>query len=195
MPYDIFCSLRKFGLRQFLLQALLIVQVLSSGLAMYQTLGLLCNTDSPVVVVLSESMEPAFARGDILVLTNYAHEPYSTGDIVVYKIPGADYPIVHRVLEARDIQPRLGSLDEAHSPANFFGYIPAADQLLLTKGDNNPIDDIGLYNGPEYIQRKHIVGKVRGFLPYVGYISILLNDGPRLKYAVIGGLALLGLLE
>lgn len=50
-------------------------------------------------------MEPAFARGDILFLTNFAHESYRTGDILVYKIPGADIPIVHRVIEARDIMP------------------------------------------------------------------------------------------
>ena len=63
------------------------------------------------------------------------------------------------------------------------------DQLVLTKGDNNPVDDIGLYRGLKYLERKHVVGKVRGyvstpsvcgyylarisrFLPYVGYVTI-----------------------
>lgn len=50
-------------------------------------------------------MEPAFHRGDILFLTNWEHETYSTGDVVVYKIPGAAVPIVHRVLETHDILP------------------------------------------------------------------------------------------
>ena len=36
------------------------------------------------------------------------------------------------------------------------------DQLVLTKGDNNPVDDIGLYRGLKYLERKHVVGKVRG---------------------------------
>lgn len=36
------------------------------------------------------------------------------------------------------------------------------DQLLLTKGDNNDADDLGLYNGPRWMKRKNIVGKVRG---------------------------------
>lgn len=48
-------------------------------------------------------MEPAFYRGDLLFLTNPAHERYHTGDITVYKIPGADIPIVHRVLETHDM--------------------------------------------------------------------------------------------
>jgi signal peptidase len=51
----------------------------------------------------SGSMEPAFYRGDLLFLTNPASERYHTGDITVYKIPGADIPIVHRVMERRDV--------------------------------------------------------------------------------------------
>jgi signal peptidase I len=38
----------------------------------------------------------------------------------------------------------------------------AEEQLLLTKGDNNPVDDLELYNGLEWLERQHIVGKVRG---------------------------------
>lgn len=48
-------------------------------------------------------MEPAFYRGDLLFLTNPVSEKYKTGDITVYKIPGADIPIVHRVLETHDV--------------------------------------------------------------------------------------------
>ena len=54
-------------------------------------------------------MEPAFYRGDLLFLTNPASERYQTGDITVYKIPGADIPIVHRVLETHDVTPKAGS--------------------------------------------------------------------------------------
>jgi len=44
----------------------------------------------------------------------------------------------------------------------FMGQPPARDQLLLTKGDNNPVDDIDLYKGINWLERRHIVGKVRG---------------------------------
>lgn len=37
------------------------------------------------------------------------------------------------------------------------------NQLVLTKGDNNPVDDIALYRGLKYLERKHVVGKVRGY--------------------------------
>ncbi|KAJ8589854.1 hypothetical protein M405DRAFT_737946, partial [Rhizopogon salebrosus TDB-379] len=68
-------------------------------------------------------------------------------------------------------------------------------QLLLTKGDNNHVDDIELYQGLEWLDRRHIVGKVRGFLPYVGYVAIATNDFPQLKYAILGGLGLLALIQ
>lgn len=47
-------------------------------------------------------MEPAFYRGDILFLTNPAEVKYEVGDITVYKLPGADIPIVHRVIETHN---------------------------------------------------------------------------------------------
>jgi signal peptidase len=98
-------------------------------------------------------MEPAFYRGDLLFLTNPSHETYRTGDITVYKIPGADIPIVHRVLETHDFK-----------PANSESAAVVPKQLLLTKGDNNYVDDIDLYQGLDWLERKHIVGKVRGYV-------------------------------
>lgn len=103
-----------------LLQVLNFASVIASGLMIWKGLGLITNSESPIVVVLryfifldsdsvvkyrprSGSMEPAFYRGDLLFLTNPAHERYHTGDITVYKIPGADIPIVHRVLETHDV--------------------------------------------------------------------------------------------
>jgi hypothetical protein len=42
------------------------------------------------------------------------------------------------------------------------------DQLVLTKGDNNPVDDIALYRGLKYLERKHVVGKVKGYVSTLG---------------------------
>ncbi len=53
--------------------------------------------------ISSGSMEPAFYRGDILFLVNPPNTRYENGDITVYKIPGQDIPIVHRVLETHDV--------------------------------------------------------------------------------------------
>lgn len=54
--------------------------------------------ESPIVVVLTGSMEPAFFRGDLLFLTNRTDEPVRAGDITVFELEGRDIPIVHRCI-------------------------------------------------------------------------------------------------
>lgn len=138
----------------------------------WKGLGLICNTESPIVVVLSGSMEPAFYKGDLLFLTNPS-SPIEAGEIVVYKIKGRDIPIVHRVMRVH------------HDNAT-------DEQFILTKGDNNHEDDVGLYDqGQLWIKREDIIGRVKAFLPYVGEVTILLNSSPKVKAALLGGLALL----
>ncbi|KAG9099674.1 Signal peptidase complex catalytic subunit [Ceratobasidium sp. UAMH 11750] len=150
--------LHRQGIRSILLGALDMCLLATSALMTWKTLCLLTDVESPVVVVLSGSMQPAFYRGDILFLANTRQTPYEVGDIVVYNVPGQTIPIVHRIMETR----------------NFNASVPT-EQWLLTKGDNNFQDDRvgGLYGDLEWIERRHVVGKVRGFLPYVGYASIL----------------------
>ena len=52
----------------------------------------------PIMVVISESMAPAFHRGDILFLSNRRHE-ISVGDIPVVWFPGNPCPMVHRAIQ------------------------------------------------------------------------------------------------
>ncbi|BGP18077.1 hypothetical protein JCM10213_006532 [Rhodosporidiobolus nylandii] len=168
---DEIAQLRRLGVRHALTQALSFALVLSTALMMWKGLSVVCNTESPVVVVLSESMEPAIQRGDLLFLTMPRTAALKHGDITVYKVPGAPVPIVHRVIETHDER-------------------DGTDQWLLTKGDNNRADDVSLYNGMKHLRRSHIVGVVRAYVPWVGYGTILLNDHPNLKYvllAVLGG--------
>ncbi|KAJ7057114.1 signal peptidase complex catalytic subunit SEC11 [Mycena amicta] len=161
-------AFRRLGIRHVLFQALNFASVIASGLMIWKGLGLVTNSESPIVVVLSGSMEPAFYRGDLLFLTNPSSERYHNGDITVYKIPGADIPIVHRVLETHDAKSR--------------GQYSPLSQRLLTKGDNN--------------ERKHIVGKVRGsFYLAIWFLIFAQNDFPQLKYALLGGLGLLALIQ
>jgi len=123
-----------------------------------------------VVVVLSGSMEPAFQRGDILFLNNSV-EQVGVGDVVVFKIRDRDIPIVHRILKV-------------HEDAD--GKVE-----LLTKGDNNRVDDRGLYApGQLWLEREDILGKAVGTLRYVGMVTIALNDYPVLKYVLVGMMGL-----
>ncbi|RQM06254.1 hypothetical protein DH86_00001051 [Scytalidium sp. 3C] len=70
------------------------------------------------------------------------------------------------------------------------------DAKLLTKGDNNVENDVGLYErGREYIERKHIIGSVVGYIPFVGYVTILLSEHPWLKTVMLGIMGLMVVLQ
>ncbi|KAJ3246491.1 Signal peptidase complex catalytic subunit S11A [Chytriomyces hyalinus] len=171
---DFLGSFRHMSIRQILLQLLNLSLIASSALAMWKGLAVVTNSESPIVVVLSESMEPAFQRGDLLLLS-MLNTPIIAGDIVVYKIEGKEIPIVHRVLEVH------------HSNEDGRRY-------LLTKGDNNRDDDRVMYNtGQMWVTDKEVIGRVSGFVPYIGMVTIVINDYPRLKVLMLGVLALIAL--
>ncbi|CAD6565009.1 MAG: Signal peptidase complex catalytic subunit [Cyphobasidiales sp. Tagirdzhanova-0007] len=159
-------------------KALNFVSVVATALMLWKGLSLVTNTESPIVVVLSGSMEPAMRRGDLLFLALPPRRPLKAGDITVYNVPNADIPIVHRVIEVHDDLPE-------HIKANTTALVKSQsgvqDQWLMTKGDNNPQDDISLYRGLKFLRRSNIVGKVQGYLPYVGYVTIVMNDYPNLN--------------
>ena len=58
---------------------------------------LIANSPTPVVIVISESMSPAFYRGDLLFLSNW-QQSVRVGDIPVCWFPGNELPMVHRAV-------------------------------------------------------------------------------------------------
>ncbi|XP_055153655.1 signal peptidase complex catalytic subunit SEC11C isoform X4 [Symphalangus syndactylus] len=123
---DIFGDLKKMNKRQLYYQVLNFAMIVSSALMIWKGLIVLTGSESPIVVVLSGSMEPAFHRGDLLFLTNFREDPIRAGEIVVFKVEGRDIPIVHRVIKVHE-----------------------------------------------------------KFLPYVGMVTIIMNDYPKFKYALL----------
>ncbi|KAI8058214.1 Sec11-like 1, isoform CRA_e [Syncephalis plumigaleata] len=162
-------ALRQMSIRQLASQCLNFALIIASALMIWRGLSVYSNSESPIVVVLSGSMEPAFQRGDLLFLS-LSDEPIAVNDICVFKIEDREIPIVHRVLRVHNNR-------------------KTGEQYLLTKGDNNPVDDRGLYNpGQDWVRKKEVVGRVKGFLPYVGMATIIINDYPQLRYILFGGL-------
>ena len=51
---------------------------------------------------ISGSMRPGFDRGDLLILSLPQNDPIEVNDICVFKLPGRDVPIVHRVIKLHD---------------------------------------------------------------------------------------------
>ncbi|KAI4572833.1 hypothetical protein MJG53_012671 [Ovis ammon polii x Ovis aries] len=166
LSLDFLDDVRRMNKRQLYYQVLNFGMIVSSALMIWKGLMVITGSESPIVVVLSGSMEPAFHRGDLLFLTNRVEDPIRVGEIVVFRIEGREIPIVHRVLKI-------------HEKQN--GHIK-----FLTKGDNNAVDDRGLYKqGQHWLEKKDVVGRARGFVPYIGIVTILMNDYPKFKYAVL----------
>merc|ERR1712137_109755 len=142
--------LNAFGFtpRQMFGQVAAVGIVVASALIIWKTLCLFLFSESPIVVVLSESMSPGFERGDILLL-NMEPGPLKNGEIVVFNVDGRTIPIVHRILRTHDLSrvPKNYSQEVVRSPDN--GKLIDMDgnplQELLTKGDNNMRDDRSLY--------------------------------------------------
>lgn len=75
------------------------------------------GSSHPVMVVSSESMEPAFHRGDLILLWNQ-QEKINVGDIPVVWFPGRRLPMVHRAIK---VLTRLED-DRASIPRYFLLY-------------------------------------------------------------------------
>ncbi|KAF8779311.1 hypothetical protein HU200_002744 [Digitaria exilis] len=163
---------RAVEIRPVLAQTISLGMILASALIIWKGLIVLTGSESPLVVVLSESMEPGFQRGDILFL-HMNKDPIRAGEIVVYNVDGRDIPIVHRVIKVHE-------------------RYDTAEVDILTKGDNNPGDDRGLYaQGQLWLEQQHIMGRAIGYLPYAGWLTIAMTEKPIFKYVVIGVLGLL----
>ncbi len=113
------------------------------------------NTDDPLVVVVSGSMEPTFERGDVLILKNGSN--IEVGDVVTYRNPGEKIPIVHRV---RKIIKKENK------------------KYYVTWGDNNAIPDTYINeNGKKLpgVPKKAIENEAIFVVPKIGYFSLLIR--------------------
>ena len=113
-------------------------------------------------VVVSGSMEPAFYRGDIVLIEKAdffgIHEfdvkDIQKGDVVVYDAKWFDQPVIHRVIDIVGVN---------------------GTTMYLIKGDNNNSPD------PYYVTQDQIKSKVVTFgdnlvvIPKIGYLSLWLR--------------------
>lgn len=156
-------ALKRMSIRQKLIQFVNGGYAIVGTYMIWKLFSILLNNDSPIVVVLSESMSPGFERGDILWL---AKKRFEVGEMTVFQIRNKEIPCVHRCIKQ-------------------FG------ERYLTKGDNNLVDDVGLYpRGRPYLTSEDVKSVVVGYIPYFGQITLLINSFPEAKFII---LALVGL--
>ena len=127
----------------------------------YFILQISFNTESPIVVVVSGSMEPQIHKGDLLFVMGREPENIKNGtiidkdgDIIVFNAQGLwpsapIEPIVHRVIDK---------------------YQVGDTWYFRTKGDANSIPD----GAP--IPESRVIGVVVGGIPYIGWVKIFLTD-------------------
>ena len=125
----------------------------------YFILQISFNTESPIVVVVSGSMEPQIHEGDLLFVMGIDPEDIKNGtaedkdgDIIVFFAywHGAPVdPIVHRVINK---------------------YQNGGTWYFETKGDANSIPDQGVRSEDD------IIGVVVGGIPLIGWVKIFLTE-------------------
>jgi signal peptidase len=126
----------------------------------YFILQVALDTQTPMVVVVSGSMEPQINKGDLLFLRGMDAEDIKEqdsdheGDIIVYDARGLwegapEDPIVHRVVDK---------------------YREDGRWYFITKGDANAKVD------EEPVSASRVIGVVCGRVPYVGWVKIVMSD-------------------
>ncbi|KAJ5208913.1 Signal peptidase complex catalytic subunit [Penicillium thymicola] len=179
--------------RQSIAQVLNFALVLSTAFMLWKGLSVVSASSSPIVVVLSGSMEPAFQRGDLLFLWNRDTRA-EIGEVLVYNVRGKSIPIVHRVVRTF---PEVEGRVSAKKVKEITVDTTPNTNMLLTKGDNNSADDTELYaQDQDYLDRaEDIVGSVRGYIPMVGYVTIMLSEHPWLKTVMLGLMGLMVMIQ
>ena len=166
-------------------------------LSFNQILCLALNTNSPLVVVTSESMEPTYygsrrlenggeygdIRKDMLIVKGVEHSIIKVGDVIVFNYINhteENIPIVHRVT-------RVYQDNET------------GDYWFSTKGDNPNSNNGFVIETPSgrvdelNIHESRVVGKIVGRIPYIGGIFYYFQ-GETGRYILIVGAVIIFLM-
>jgi len=147
--------------KKVIIAVVMILIAFFGSFLVYFILQISFNTESPIVVVISGSMEPNINKGDLLFVMGIDAEDIKNGtaedqdgDVIVFDARGLWFgapqePIVHRVVGKYQI-----------------GDI----WYFRTQGDANLLPDQAPV--PEY----RVIGVVVGGIPYIGWVKIFLTD-------------------
>lgn len=105
--------------------------------------------------VVTDSMSPTLNRGDVVFVKQTSFEDLNEGDIVTVKFPDDSGFFTHKIV----------SID----------YFAGA---IRTKGDANQSED------PQASMSEQIMGRMWYSVPYLGYLSIAVNEMNIIKLSV-----------
>lgn len=169
MPMNRIQSTVKFFRKNPAARVILLILILfAATYGSVEVFRIVLHTESPLMVVSSESMVPTLNVGDIILVEGADPAKITVGTIIIFHSP-YDYqmPIVHRVISVVNDQNSI---------------------FFQTKGDNNP--------GPDgwRVPGGNLMGVYVAKLPYVGLVSLELR-GPLGATLIILLIALIVAIE
>ena len=147
--------------KKIIIAAVMICIAFFGSFLVYFGLQVALNTEAPIVIVVSGSMEPSIREGDLLFVMGTNPEDIKNGtaedkngDVIVFDARGLwagapEEPIVHRVVDK---------------------YLVGDTWYFRTKGDANWLPDQAL------VPESRIIGVVIGGIPYIGWVKIFLTE-------------------
>jgi signal peptidase len=130
------------------------IAVLTALVSGYALIGLAMGMFTPIMAVSSQSMQPTFNYGDLIIIKGAQAEDIGVGDIVAFNVPTpydrlAASPTVHRVVEKWTENDKI---------------------YFKTKGDGNPSAD------GWKVPAENVVGEYAELkVPYMGSVAIFLR--------------------
>jgi signal peptidase I len=161
---------KQIPVKKIVISVILILSAFFGSFLIYFTMQVSLNTQSPMVVVVSGSMEPTILKGDLLIVQGKDPANIESGtiqnkegDIIVFDARGLwasapNEPIVHRIVDKR---------------------LENGTWYFLTKGDAN------LNTDPAWVPANRIVGVVVARIPFIGWIKIFLTESNLLVPIIV----------
>jgi signal peptidase len=137
----------EFGMRAAHIVGLLVLVAAVSPFVVYavpQTVG----ADQSFVVV-SGSMEPTLAPGDVVLVEETPNSEIQQGDVITFTQEADQQPITHRVVEVRETD---------------------GERAFVTKGDANEDRDSGV------VRPSNVLGVVNHDIPLIGHVIMFGNS-------------------
>ena len=63
---------------------------------------------------------------------------------------------------------------------------PRKSTFSSTGASSGPAPLRTLAASQSYINKEHVIGRAKGYLPYIGMVTIIMNDYPIVKYILVG---------
>jgi signal peptidase len=154
------------GAGRVVLSAITTIVIAAAGAAVVLTAVVPALVGAKALTVLSGSMTPALAVGDVVVVRPVAPEELRAGDIVTFQPRSGDPTLVtHRIVSLRE-HPQRGV-------------------MLVTRGDANGADD-------SEIVAAQVMGRVIYHVPSVGWVGIAVGSLRGIVVVAVAALLIVG---